>query len=135
MSANQQRSEISSKNQYWIPKYRYLELKNFCLQYGDWQTALKEISFIKAQFAKETSGPISDPTNNLAAKRMKYEQNIKLIEETAYLADPEIAKWIIKGVTENYSYDYLHLKMDLPAGRDLYYDRYRKFFFLLDKKK
>ena len=131
---NQQRSQLSMKNKYWIPRYRYLELKNFCLQYKDWKLALKEISIIKSEFAKVSSGLLGDPTELIAIKRLKYEHNIELIEETALLADPCITKWIIKGVTENYSYEFLHYKLDLPAGRDLYYDRYRRFFWLLDQR-
>lgn len=30
------RSNISKKNEFHISKYRYLELKNFCLQYDEW---------------------------------------------------------------------------------------------------
>ena len=135
MSNCQQRSEISVKNKYYISRLRYLELKNFCLQYKDWKLALKEITLIKAHEEINKSSSISDPTNQMAVKRLKYEENISLIEETAIVSDPSIAKWIIKGVTEGYTYEYLHLQMDLPAGRDLYYDRYRRFFWLLDKRR
>ena len=135
MSKDQQRSELSMKNRYYISKLRYLELKNFCKQYNEWKTALKEISLTKAHTEISTSGPVSDQTHQLAAKRLKYEENIHLIEETALLADPSIAHWIIKGVTESYSYEYLHLQLGLPAGREMYYDRYRRFFWLLDKKR
>lgn len=27
----------------------------------------------------------------------------------------------------------IHRKLDIPCGKDLYYDRYRRFFWLLDK--
>lgn len=130
-----QRSELSTKNKYYIPKYRYLELKNFCMQYKDWKLALNEITLIQAHSEASGSNQIADPTDQMAAKRLKYKENIQLIETTAVTADPTIAKWLIKGVTESLSYDYLHLKLDLPAGRDLYYDRYRRFFWLLDKRR
>lgn len=29
------RPEVSEKNQYWIEKHRYYELKHFCLQYKE----------------------------------------------------------------------------------------------------
>lgn len=132
---NNQRSELSTKNKYWIPKLRYLELKNFCLQYPDWKLALKEIVLLKSKSEISSSGNFSDPTNLLAAKRMQYEERIHLIESTADLADPEISKWILKGVTEGYTYEYLRHQLGLPAGRDMYYDRYRKFFWILDQKR
>ena len=130
-----QRSEISTKNKYWIPKFRYLELKNFCLQYPDWKLALNEISFLQATTVVVPTGFISDPTDRMAICRLRYEENIKLVEEIAKLSDESLAKWIIKGVTENLSYDFLRYKLEIPAGRDMYYDRYRRFFWLLDQRK
>lgn len=132
---NNQRSELSIKNKYWIPKLRYLELKNFCLQYPDWKLALKEIALIKSKSEISVTGNISDPTEQIAIKKLQYEENIELIESTIILSDPDIAKWLLKGVTEGYTYEYLRYKLELPAGRDMYYDRYRKFFWILDQKR
>ena len=130
-----QRSELSIKNKYWIPKYRYLELKNFCLQYPDWKKELNELSNIKTHLQISTSGDFSKPTEEMAMKRLKYQELIELIEKTATDSDPQIAKWIIRGVTESLSYEFLHYKLDLPAGREMYYDRYRRFFWLLDQRR
>ena len=33
------RSELSSKNKYYIDKHRCYELKHFCLQYPEWERA------------------------------------------------------------------------------------------------
>ena len=132
---NNQRSEISTKSKYWIPKYRYLELKNFCFQYPEWKQSVVAISEIKTHFQISSSGNFSDPTTEVALKKMKYQALIDLVEQTAFDADPLIAKWIVKGVTENYSYEYLRYKLDLPAGREMYYDRYRRFFWLLDQRR
>ena len=128
-----QRAELSPKNKYWIPKYRYLELKNFCLQYPDWKNELRNLSVLKAHTTAISSSDTPDPTHDLAMKRLKLEENINLIDSTAELAERSIAKWLIKGITESYTYEYLKLQLDLPAGREMYYDRYRKFFYLLDK--
>lgn len=129
------KTELSRNNKYWIPKYRYLELKNYCLQYPGWKMALKEMNYLKTKTEIIPSGNVPDPTNDYALKRLKYEQSIEFIESIARATDPCIADWLIKGVTENYTYDYLRCKMDIPAGREMYYDRYRKFFWILDKKK
>ena len=127
-----QRSELSPKNKYYISKYRYLELKNFCLQYPDWKKALTQLSPLKAHFGKISSGNFSDPTADNAILIDKYQSLISIIDTTAKQADAFLAPWIIKGVTENYSYEYLHLKLEMPTSRDTYYDRYRKFFWILD---
>ena len=130
-----QRSELSIKNKYWIPKYRYLELKNFCLQYPDWKKAINEITEVKTHLQISTAGNFSNPTEDIALKKLKYQEMIELIEKTAEEADPQITKWIIRGVTESLSYEFLHYKLDLPAGREMYYDRYRRFFWLLDQNR
>ena len=130
-----QRSELSTKNKYWIPKFRYLELKNFCLQYPDWKISVHSIDPVQSQSLKPVSGMISDPTHSFAVKQLEMQEKISLIDTCANLAEPSIAYWIIKGVTQNYSYEYLKYKLELPAGRDYYYDRYRKFFWILDQKR
>ena len=37
------RPELSKKNQYWIDRHRYYELKHFCLQYKNWKVYIQEI--------------------------------------------------------------------------------------------
>ena len=53
------------------------------------------------------------------------------IKEACELADPEISKFLFKAVTEDLSYPYLKTVLDIPCGRDYFYERYRKFFFIL----
>ena len=131
---NDQRSELSTKNKYWVPKFRYLELKNHCFQYPDWKRELNSINPLKVKTEITRGRNFSNPTEQLAMKRIKLEQKMRMIETTVDLADPFLAKWLLKGVTENYTYEYLRYKMDMPAGRDMYYDRYRRFFWLLDQR-
>lgn len=130
---NNQRSELSPRNKYFVPKFRYLELKNWCLQYPEWKQNLASITVLKSKQPKLPSGKNADPTLQTVLTRDRLLVNITLLEDTAKLADSFLAPWIIKGVTESYSYDYLHLKLEMPASRDMYYDRYRRFFWLLDQ--
>lgn len=130
-----QRSELSQKNKYWISKFRYLELKNFCFQYPEWKQQLTSITEIKAVFPRSSPGNFSNPTEQNVLLRDRLESNISLIEKAAKEADTFLAPWIIKGATEGYSFNFLHLQLSMPASRDTYYDRYRKFFWLLDQTK
>lgn len=50
-------------------------------------------------------------------------------------ADEELYSYILKAVTEGLSYTYLKTALEMPCGRDAYYDRYRRFFWLLDKER
>lgn len=129
------RPEISAKNKYWIDKHRYYELKHFCLQYISWKKAyagindlyLKSVTFDE----KISSNVPSDLTGKYAAARAEYSKKIDMIEKAAFESDPDLAKYILKAVTENLSYAYLKSRLDIPCSKDTYYDRYRRFFWLL----
>ena len=88
---------------YGISRARYRELLNFCLQYNDWRRQAGDI----------------------------YRKNIEMVEDCARQADPAIAEYLIKSVTQGIPYEW----MDVPMSRKHFYLRRRKFFFLLDKRR
>jgi hypothetical protein len=75
----------------------------------------------------------SDLTAKYATLRAQYAEKIALVEDTALEADPVLYKYILKAVTEGLSYPYLKTNMNIPCGKDMYYDRYRRFFWLLSE--
>lgn len=131
------RAEISQKNKYWISKHRYYELKHFCLQYPEWKKVYSELCDDNLPLSMIDTISInnlpSDPAVQRALLKGYYSERIKLIEKTALEADPCLYDYIIKGVTEERSYTYLNTVMEIPCGKDMYYDRYRKFFWLLSE--
>lgn len=133
------RAELSKKNKYWIDKHRYYELKHFCMQYKAWKktySAFNELSITTALLDKMPSGNIpSDLTATYAIQKAYYSDRIKLIENTAMKTDKELYSYILKAVTEGLSYTYLKSKLEIPCGRDMYYDRYRRFFWLLNESR
>ena len=129
------RPEISVNNKYYIDKHRHYELKHFCLQYPIWKKLYNEaekscVSAAKLEKESATNVP-SDITSKYAMKKLYYAERIDLIEKTAKDADDVLHTYILKAVTEELSYTYLKTKLNIPCGRDMYYDRYRKFFWLL----
>ena len=131
------RAEISERNKYWIDKHRHYELKHFCLQYPMWKKACSELDgFGKAgtDGCNKTNLP-GDPTGKCVEMKSGYLERMDLVRRTAYEADPQLAEYIFKAVTEGLSYTYLSTVMDIPCGKDMYYDRYRKFFWLLSKSR
>ena len=131
------RPELSTKNKYWISKARYYELKYFCLQFDEWKTKylnLGNISLPSIQSNKQ-SNDISAPTENVAILRTLYSNKMKLVIDTAKETDSELHEYILKAVTQELSFTYLSTIMSIPCSKGTYYDRYRKFFWLLDKKK
>lgn len=129
------RPNISKKNKYWIDKHRHYELKHFCLQYPEWKRAYKDSPNMSLTVYEDipNNNAIGDPTARQAVRRAQYLERINLIERTAKDADNELHNYILKAVTEGLSYTHLKSKFDIPCGKDLYYDRYRRFFWLLDE--
>lgn len=133
------RAELSKKNKYWISKHRHYELKHFCLQYPSWKKAYEEYddSSISLSMIEHTptSNTHGDPTAKRALMKAHYSKKIELIEKAAMEADEYLYTYILKAVTEELSFTYLKTKLGIPCGKDMYYDRYRKFFWLLNKSR
>ena len=131
------RPEISEKNKYWISKHRYYELKHFCLQYREWKKEYVSImNGLTPSCRIGESIRNSGHTNGTCEKAVlleDYSNKIQLVEQCAYATDEYLYQYILKGVTENYTYEYLHTRMEIPCCRDTYYARYRKFFWILNK--
>ena len=134
------RAELSTKNKYWISRHRYYELKHFCLQYPFWKKAYAALDdlTIKSPILEERLSPggaYSDPTAKWGVARAYYSERIDMIRKVAMATDEDLYIYILKAVTEDLSYTYLKSRLDIPCGKDMYYDRYRKFFWLLSKER
>lgn len=129
------RPELSKKNKWWIPKHRYYELKHYCLQYEDWKEKVKEYGDVRSSEIVRTNPEWADPVGNEAAYREYYLSQMNMVKSAAYEADNQIYEYILKAVTEDLSFTVLHMMYEIPCGKDMYYDRYRKFFYILDAKK
>ncbi|WP_145995747.1 hypothetical protein [Pygmaiobacter massiliensis] len=118
---------------YEISKYRYRELKNFCLQYDEKKQRLAALRGIGAvTYSNEPHGSgTSDPTAAKAERAQQLARDIELIEQTAMEVDSVNYHSLLANVTAaNLPYEYLS-----PAcGRRQFYEDRRKFFYLLDKK-
>ena len=129
------RPEVSRKNEYWIDKHRHYELKHFCLQYPMWKKEYITLGVpsVSSMMAEKISsdGTPGDPTMRYAMRRVYFAERIDLIEKIAKETDKYLYEYILRAVTEGLSYTYLKAKLKIPCGRDMYYDRYRRFFWLL----
>lgn len=130
------RPTLSDSNPYHIPKHRYYELKHFCLQYTDWKRAYAEIDAMARGDAFERTSKtnkVINVTADCAEAKLYYQIRMDMVQRCAELADPVLAPYIVKAVTSNLSYEYLKSKLDIPASKGTYFDRYRKFFWNLSK--
>lgn len=135
------RNDLSQNGPYWIPKHRYLELYHYCLQYPDWQKEYNALELNSIQvsnsenYIRKRDFSKNDPVEKIAEKMAELSSRMQEIEDIARKVDPEIYEWLVAGVTKGYSYPYLNLNLGLPCGRSTYYDRYRKFFYILSRTK
>ena len=127
---------LSTKNPYRLERNRYLELKYFCFQYEKWKKELGDLLYLKelkSSEIKSTNPP--DPTSDLAIKRAELLSKCEMIEQSAIEAAPGFYQGLIKGVTHNIGYDSLIANEALDISQREYYVCYRRFFWILDKKR
>lgn len=133
------RAEVSKKNPYWIEKHRYYELKHFCLQYPIWKQAYLSLGGLNSKPGAmelcRNKYNMSNPTERIAMIRSNYSEKMEMIEKTAEESNEELTKYILLGVTKGIPYTSLTTKYDIPCCRDVYYEAYRRFFWLLSKKR
>ena len=104
---------------YGISGNRFKELYYWCLQYNEWKDELRyKTDTVKS--IEITDMPMahngSDATQELAIRRAQLSENCELIEQTALET-------------------YLEMIMGIPCSRNTYYDRRRKFYWLLSQRK
>lgn len=133
------RAELSTRNPYYIPKERRYELKYHCLQYGLWIKRRRELIDSIGNLGHSRSpvrgSSIPDPVYKISAAITYYDELIKEVERCCHEAEPELEGYLLKGVTEGLSYDKLYAMYEIPCGKDMYYDRYKRFFYILDKSR
>lgn len=128
------RPEISKSSRYWISKHRYYELKHFCLQYKEWRDLYNKLKGEPNhmgfnEMPRKTD--ISNPTEKVAIAKAECAYYMKLIEDISKQTDPELSDYIFKAVINGYSYNVMSMQYNIPCCKDTFYDRYRKFFWLL----
>lgn len=131
------KAELSEKSKYWISRHRYYELKHYCLQYYEWKRAYLDLEFKMEEKLGDRvlESKISDPTAKIGQMRADLKRAMELVERCALEADPILGKYVLKGVTRGMPFAQLQAAEAIPCGKDLYYDCYRRFFWLLSQRK
>ena len=131
------RNKLMAKK-YELSKNRYYEMYYYALQYNEWKDELKykydtskAINYSDMPKANSING---SPTEDTAIKCAELQHKIEMIENAAKISDPELYKYILKGVTNSdISYNYLSTVMNIPCSANTYYDRRRKFYWILSQ--
>ena len=125
---------------YGISSKRYKELCGFCEQYPEWKEELLELEpSPKSQRVDgmpfSQTNNTSDETCDLAIKRAMLSKKIKLIEDTAKEASPDMWEYIINSACYEQPFWYLRDISKIPMSEASFLDRRRYFFYLLSKKR
>ena len=132
------------QGKYKLEKHEFYVAYHYALQYNDWLIQYNllgnGVEGIKYDKDKVQTSPSGDTLEKTAIKRADIRDRMELVEQTAREADPVLYPWILKAVTnEGVTYNTLHNPShpedkQIPCGKNMYYAKRRKFYWLLSKK-
>lgn len=131
--------KLSKKNKWWISTHSFYAAYHFAMKYGEWKDEYRNLenplSSPGMDGMPHGNGGVSKPTEQAAVKKAELKNKMQLIEDTARETDEQLYNWIMKAVTtEGVTYIYLQNIMRIPCSRNTFYERRRKFYYLLSKK-
>lgn len=138
MSADKQRSTVSKKSPYYVERHRYLELRQFCLQYDLWAEkknrlySLSTRQAIQEVLIKRHHTTRSHFLEALAERLDEVSKSIELVDKALEQCDPVIAPYLKKGLTKGVSFATINAMERIPCSKDYYYNQYRRFFWVLN---
>ena len=123
---------------YKLSKFELGYAKWFSLKYPEWleeynnlKDSIKTASFDGLPSGK---GKVSDSTQNLATKRAELREKMLKVEHCAYDAGGDIASFILQSVIyEDMTFEMMK-KKGLPRERTCFYEKRRKYYYLLSKE-
>lgn len=124
---------------YALDKAEYLNAKYFALRYNKWKDEYEALSDTSRglrydQDRVQTSGDF-DPVEANGTRMAELSKRMDIIEQTVRETDPELYRWILQGVTDEFAtYTYLRMTKNMPCGDQKYYRLRKKFYYLLAQK-
>lgn len=119
-----------------MTKHEFYTAYHYALQYNDFKNIVDTEASLTGTDPEQAGMPrgngTSDPTYTKAVKISQYRDKMREIEHCALMAGDDIYKWLLKGVTqEECTYTYLQTQLRIPCCKNVYYERRRKFYYLL----
>lgn len=122
---------------YKLSKHGFYVAYHYALLYNSWlgeYNALAD-STTGVMYGKSEIWTDNDKVERYAARRGELRAKMEKVEQSAAEADPELYEYIMLGVTnEDVTFNILQSKYHIPLSRNRYYDRRRKFYFILSSK-
>lgn len=123
---------------YKLSRFELGYAKWFSLKYPEWleeYNSLKDsVKAIAYDQEGHGFGKINDSTGDLAARRAEIRRKMLLVEHAAYDAGGEIGEYILKSVIyEDTTFENMKA-IGLPCERTMFYERRRKYYYLLSRE-
>ena len=123
---------------YKLSKFEFGYAKWFALNYPKWldqynalKDSVKAITYDQEVYGK---GGISDKTQDFATKRAEIRDKMLKVEHCAFDAGGDIGEYILKSVIyENQTFEDMKA-LGMPCERTMFYERRRKFYWLLNQQ-
>ena len=130
--------KMSYSGKYKLSKFEYGYAKWFSLKYPEWldeYNSLKDsVGAINYDSMPGGKGQVSDATMKLATKRAELRDKMLKVEHAASEAGGDIAEFILKAVIfEDMTFEDMKA-LGLPCERTMFYERRRKYYYLLSKE-
>lgn len=121
-------TRAEKENAYW-----------YAMRYNDMKAERKVLmdTARAIQYSDMPRGSLNtnSPVEEAAIRVAEISDKIDLIEQTARDSGGDLYKWLLYAVTNRgRGYEYLKSKMNIPCGKNAYYEARRKFYYYLSKK-
>lgn len=127
-----ERQRNISWEKYGISKYRYRELKFFCLQYKEKKEKIRR--GLTRGAAVQTTSTGNSKVESQAINNVRYAADVEAIEECCKEAHKDLAPYILQSVTEDITYEAIISQKRIPYGKTDFYAARRYFYYLLDMR-
>ena len=125
-------------NQYYLPKYTFRTVVNFCFQYHE----LKEqLASIDGWHSGNNDGMphgtgTSDPVANDAIRRAEIQKKIDIIEESVMECTDEVTyPFFLQAITEeNHGYEFINRNVQVPMNGKEFSKVRRKIYYTIAHK-
>lgn len=133
------KTKLSKKSKYYISKERRMELIHFCMQYPDWVNERSWLTFNPNRTYVDLSEVhggrlVTDYTPDTVEAITYLSFCINLVDEAADETDPVLGSYIRYAAIHGLAYDQLNALDAIPCCRNVFYEYYRKFYWILDQK-
>ena len=128
----------SYTGKYRLTKNEFLSAYYYAMRYNEWKDEYESLQDSLGTINYDglpKGSTLGNPTEETGSMMAELKEKIEKIEQTVFETDNVLCKYLLKAVTnEGITYNYLQMVMNIPCSKNTYYERRRKFYYLLSKK-